>query len=254
MRLLITLLLIQASISLMAQQRTDTNYYRENNNNEKLINTSVESIESFDSEGKLTGPWIKYYRNGSVCVKGNYKDDRKTGLWQVYESYPNQILEKAYFLNGNLNGQYTSYYTNDNQSVKSIGEYANGKKNNRWNYYSLVYDKSQIDSSGNYKNGLKTGVWTYYNEGKISSAGEFHKNKRMGKWQFYLYDYSDDTEDTLIYFGSYREGLKAGKWTEFYNENINRKAIGKYVNGLKNGLWKFYGLYEALEDSGKYVN
>ena len=30
------------------------------------------------------GPWIRYYENGNIFRKGNYKDGRQHGLWEWY--------------------------------------------------------------------------------------------------------------------------------------------------------------------------
>ena len=82
--------------------------------------------------GKKEGPWVTYWTNGRVWVKGDYKNGEREGPWVFY--YDNgQLHMKGDFKNGEEEGPLVVYYENGRLSFK--GNYKNGEKDGPWVYY-----------------------------------------------------------------------------------------------------------------------
>ena len=81
-------------------------------------------INQYSDNGKKTGYWEEYYRNGKLYYKGSYKDDKKEGYWEWY-------------------------WENGNSAYK--GSYVNGKKDGVWENYQ--YPNGKLSNKGLYKDG-----------------------------------------------------------------------------------------------------
>jgi hypothetical protein len=49
--------------------------------------------------GLLEGPWVQYYDNGQLLVKGNYKNGKEEGPWFYYWD-DGQLSRKVTYKNG----------------------------------------------------------------------------------------------------------------------------------------------------------
>jgi uncharacterized protein len=69
---------------------------------------------------RLTGPYISYYPNGNVNVKGHYSNNVPSGTWEYYspEGLPRMTGE---WQNNKRNGLWKFYH--ENASLKSIGHF-----------------------------------------------------------------------------------------------------------------------------------
>ena len=47
---------------------------------------SVEEIEYFNLDKERVGTWVRYSENGSIIYTANFKDDKKHGDWNMYNS------------------------------------------------------------------------------------------------------------------------------------------------------------------------
>ena len=100
--------------------------------------------------GKRTGEWLLYHRNGQLWHKGEYKNGKKDGEW-VYYWENGQIWEK---------GKY------DKDSWRD-GE---------WVYY---YDNGQLEKKGKFKSGRKEGEWIVYQRNGAFAYKDTYKNNIM---------------------------------------------------------------------------
>jgi antitoxin component YwqK of YwqJK toxin-antitoxin module len=80
-----------------------------------------DNINKTDEQGRKQGKWIilgkdrpsKGYPDENKIEEGNYKDNRKEGVWTVY--YPDGTIKlKGEFNKGRPKGQYTKYHANGN--------------------------------------------------------------------------------------------------------------------------------------------
>ena len=77
-------------------------------------------IIEIDNQMKWDGPYIEYYENGVVFVKGEYKSGQKTGFWK--EFYDNRIIKiEKQFLDGEPFGDWIYY--NSNGDILKVENY-----------------------------------------------------------------------------------------------------------------------------------
>lgn len=89
---------------------------------------------SYFLNGKATGTWIFFYKNGNIKSIEQWKEGRLDGKYILYLEDGTKNMETHYHL-GKDNGSYTLYYPNGNIRVK--GEYEDGKPKGLWEYYTL---------------------------------------------------------------------------------------------------------------------
>jgi len=81
----------------------------------------------FYLNGKLNGPFKRYYQDGKIEFKGYLKDDEFVGI--RYSYYPNgNVKDKGQFLDGKIDGIWEYYYENGKLNKKV--EYKQGKEVN----------------------------------------------------------------------------------------------------------------------------
>lgn len=181
-----------------------------------------------DTAGMQQGPWIEYYPGGQVKSKGEYINNMRIGEWIFYYS---------------------------NGKVEQKGKYDNkGKAQGIWKWF---YESGNIWREESYKNNKREGQMTEYDDnGKIITQGEFVGGEREGPWMLQLADYREEgnyvadkrdgewkhyyvSNNKLRYVGKYIDGVPDGVQTYYY-ENGQVKQVGKYVGGMKEGDWRFY--------------
>lgn len=178
------------------------------------------------------------YKNGRVKEEFQYSrvDFRsnkiKHGYRKTWSENGTQIVEEEY-LDGQLNGKYTSWH--DNGKMNETGRYEKGKKTGLWknwsdtglllyeNYYadgyrhgkSVKYDftTGKIDSQGQYEHGLAVGIWTsWHTTGQITEKGLYEKNRRVGTWEINNYEACKVVDGKLVaIFKKYKAFYKDGK-------------------------------------------
>ena len=145
---------------------------------------------------------------GEVAVC--YDEDGKPYSGELYETYPNgKLHEKAYALNGKLEGRRETYHENGVLSVS--GNYAGGKVAGEWTVY---FNNGQIFAQGTYKSGKTDGVWKMY-----------RKNGQIE----YEVSYKNGRRDGLSL--SYYENGKLHSKTSYKNGELNGPSIFYYENG-----------------------
>lgn len=99
------------------------------------------------------------------------------------------------------------------------------------------------------ENGLKQGYWIkHYPNGNKMYEGFFEDNKPVNKMRRY---YEDGSLKAVLEF---EKGSKTA-YAELYYEDDKIAAKGDYINGKKNGVWKYYSFYdEQLKVEENYVD
>ena len=225
----------------------------------KLISTFlflIVSLITFAQEINPNGKNIFYYENGKISSEGNFKNGKPEGLW------------KTYFETGEL---------------KSIGNRKNSLLDSVWNFYNK---EGVLLKSINYKNDLFEGVtknyntegflvktenfiagkkegftYTFFENGNIKSKTNYINNKKEGLAFEYNLEgapvrisrYENDfirTTDVINQVD--KNGLKQGKYMEFYEGLDQVKWEGEYLNDLKNGYFREYSTKGILLSTTKY--
>lgn len=103
--------------------------------------------------------------------------------WQKF------IESKTQFVNGILQGEFTSYY-----------------------------EKGGLESKGQYKDGLEDGLWIiYYENGNVKREWEYSYGSYNGKCNHY---YEDGQPEIT---GQYKYGKPDGIWIEYYSDGTVKK-------------------------------
>lgn len=116
-----------------------------------------DTLNQRDMQGLKQGYWILYgrdlpekgYCDSCKVEEGEYKDDRKKGLWLIYHKN-GKHRAKASFVDGRPSGYYEKYY--ENGMLQESGYFANGKfKGGLFRYYEngCIKTEKYYDTKGN---------------------------------------------------------------------------------------------------------
>ena len=119
----------------------------------------------------------------------------------------------------------------DDQLQKSTKYYANGNKEETFNYSS----------------GKKDGVYEFFTENGIKIEEGLYKNEyKNGLWKRY-----DSKDEHLLYETNFIDNVKNGIAKEYNNAN-RVSAEGMFKNNVKDGMWKHYNLAGKLTKEISY--
>ena len=187
---------------------------------------SVVSSEGWMREGKPDGYWISYYPNGIIQSEGNRKNFLLDSVWRFYDNKGGLKSELSY-LEGTRNGLTKLYGENEIQ----VYQYQND---------TIIH-----------------GMWYSYSDLLIRTI-PYQNGKENGTC--IIYDTLGQIVGTITYQNGYvvrREninrmdanGFKQGIWKCFW-ENGLLSMEGAYLNGKKNGFFKYYneeGVFDRIE-------
>lgn len=239
-----------------------------------------QEFNRLDEEGKKTGVWRTYFKNGDIASEIVYKAGQKNGLSKVYNQ-KGKLIDLQKMEGDTLAGHvdelviidlYKEFYPNGN--LKLVGGLDNGKRNGIYREYDesgeiingYIYKKDTLVAEGIITGyGIYEGEWTYYfKSGAIKAKGTYENSKKTGKWTYY---YSNGKIEQT---GTFSDNEQRGNWTwyykngqlkrqEFYNKNEklegtvyeydslgNEMTKGDYYNGIQEGPW-FYHVNDFKE-------
>jgi antitoxin component YwqK of YwqJK toxin-antitoxin module len=204
-------------------------------NKEQPIVDGVQ-INQYTHDGKKTGIWETYYRNGQLNYRGSFKDGEQDGIWEYY--YKGQLLYKGSFNNGKKDGIWEKYWDNgqlmskqlykDDELIEELPltESEQSKKgklfiprrlsgeNSRfiqWNKEQPIVDGVQINQFTH--DGKKDGIWErYYFNGQLQSRGSYENDIKEGYWESYW------SNGQLWSKGTYKNGKRDGIWEEYFSD------------------------------------
>lgn len=257
-------------------------------------------VNKVDAKGQRQGYWIvkgemledKAYKPDEKVEEGNYKDNRKEGLWKKY--WPGgKIRNEINYTNGKPQGEYKLYFENGNleehgfwSNNKNTGEFKrfytngkpqqhflfseNGKRNGIQKYY---HENGNLAMEVNIVNGAESGVCKRYNpdgslaEEKTFENGAVKKGSTKKHQTVKTASTSKDPYDKKIGKQSTVTEDKTNKAQEFlpngyntlYDKNGNVTQAGQFKEGrLHDGKWYRYnsdGLLIRIEiyKGGKYI-
>jgi antitoxin component YwqK of YwqJK toxin-antitoxin module len=162
------------------------------------------------------------YNNDTVNVRD--ANNKKQGLWLVFDHYKEKIIEK--------------------------GTYKDGRKDGVWTAY---YPSGQVKHEITFKNGKAIGpAKFYYETGLVSEEGYWNIDHWEGKYRYY------HTNGQLAYDWNYnQEGKRTGE-QKYYYENGSIKYDGVWNNGKTTGSLKMYNdsgvlIAERVYENGRFA-
>ncbi len=181
-----------------------------------------------DTAGRQQGMWKEFYPDGQIKSQGEYLNSKRVGEWVFY--HPNGKVEQkgTYDKKGKAQGLWKWFYESGNILLEE--NYRNGQVDGMMAEYS---DTGKVITKGEYVDGLKEGPWMLELQG-YREEGVYKVDNRDGEWKHF---YTDNGK--LRFVGKFIDGVPDGIHT-FYYSNGNEKQVGKYIAGSKEGDWKFY--------------
>ena len=168
---------------------------------------------------KPIGKWKYYFEEQSIEIEGTYtQKGEKEGEWFWYYENGN-LLSKEIYSAGLLDGE--NFSLSINGDTLECGTFVDGQEEGKWYYIN-----DSVRTDGNYSEGKREGVWrTYYASGKLKSYHSYSNNEFDGKMMEYWENGAKKQESTYI------NGLLNGNEYK-YDENGNMLIITTYRMGI----------------------
>ncbi|HEX8547148.1 MAG TPA: hypothetical protein VF691_09320, partial [Cytophagaceae bacterium] len=186
-----------------------------------------EYFVSNDDTLKLDGEYKKYYIDGKVSSQSFYKDAKKEGAQIEY--YENgKVKFSGNFKNGIRSGRFEYYDIKGNLSSIESYDYAEGGENGT---YKQFFPSQKLAAEGFLKKGaLDSTLTEYYLSGKIKSKKDF----RNGKFEVF------SEAGGLLQKGYIKDGELNDTVTSFHagSNQVQRQAF--YSLGKLNGTLNEY--------------
>ena len=199
----------------------------------------IQIVNRYDQSGKLiySGP----FRNQvPVGIHREYGADGKISNSKIYNDNGLLLSEGIVDEAGNKNGKWKDFYPSG--KIQAEGQYIENRKSGVWKFYNEVEKGEQ---TGSFNSGRPDGLWKwYYENGAILREEEYYQGARDG--QYTEYSMNGD----IIAQGQYSDGEKNGEW-KFKSEN--NIETGKYIMGLRDGVWKSYYPDDKLKFKGNFI-
>lgn len=97
-------------------------------------------------KGARHGMITQYYNNGDISEKTEWKNDKKSGIWEQYFK-GNTLKLKASYLDNKLEGDFLVNYEDGRPYVK--GSYLHEQRNGKWTFYNEDGTvKTELDYTG----------------------------------------------------------------------------------------------------------
>ncbi len=166
-----------------------------------------------------------------------YLEIDKSNISKEYKTFYKSGEVKSTFFCSEINTEeisksqfYSKYieYAKDGTPLCE-GEFDNGKKVGKWNYY---FDSKKLKSEIHYANDELNGkTINYIENGNIKSEGDYSNGNKIGKWTYYYNNANVSYEET------YLDGKLNGDYISYYdNKKIYQKGV--FTNDLKEENWQ----------------
>jgi len=219
--------------------------------------------------GLKHGEWKFYNDNVELVHVEIYEDDLKNGLWYTKDLDTRDIHYEEY-RDDKFIVRYTEHYY-PNYQLKEKYAYKDSLPHGKWIGY---YKDGETKHVKRFEDGKKQGKWQFLTEGGDVHTFELYENdKRNSEWyktgegkdiyyQFWdmdslISEYADlhYPNGQLIEKISYKEGLKNGKFTGYF-QNGAKKYVKRYENDEPEGKWQYYTMAgktnaEEIYEEGK---
>ncbi|MBO6517543.1 MAG: hypothetical protein JJ975_13435 [Bacteroidia bacterium] len=253
-----------AQVTLNEGYLVDTAYYYFNEGTIKAkVSHRLEDQEFFY-------PYYKAQLDGQKEAKekleasGNYTSRELYLLLKPYKFTGIDILseDKMIDFEANRTGHYQYFYKNG--IMASTGEVRSGYKVGTWKYWDLsggLYKKVEHDSDW-FVNPITKDSIFYYGKVKMwyPNGKELLTGLILSKMERFKCDQEMKVDFENLYYLSFydKDGnqslTQAGGKVHEYHNNSERRLEGEMKDGKRFGVWKFYDPNGRLEETGKYVD
>lgn len=208
--------------------------------------------------GLKSGLWKEYYANGSLQSEQEFLIDKANGKYVLYfervqeedqqgespkeaseEEEQPKIKVRGFFVNGEKDGQWRTYYPNE--SLESSFEYRYGVEDGKYQEWwpKNGSQESLLRVEGAFVLGRKDGTWKIWHaNGLIKSEGNFVHGQQEGMAQEW-YDYLIDRKPVLKMKGSFKNGKQEGLWESYFSDG-RRELSQSYKDGKLKGVFEHY--------------
>ena len=233
-----------------------------------IITGDMKPKEGYDAKNKIeegvyvnsrkNGIWIKYWPNGNIRSKINYKNGRTNGAYTTYFQNGN-VEEKGNVIAGMMQGEFTLFWPNGKLRQKKKFN-LNGKTDGQVVYYYPNGNKELVFESNN---GIENGSASWYYENGDKKKDCFFDNGTVQTTkQYELLAEITTYIDEEIEMGPKIKGKfnKANNdlinnYGKTYDENKNLLMDGEFKNGyLYNGRHFIYDEFGLLEKIKVFKN
>lgn len=199
----------------------------------------AQKINQFNTNGKRTGIWRKYYSNKKIRYEGEFKDGKEIGTFKFYDAsstkHPTAVKQFSIV----SDSAFVSFY-NSKGKLRSKGAMIGKKRVGKWVYFFVKTGKLLAEES--YTDGKLDGVLkNYYPNGKVTEETHYKNGLKNGTSK----KFADN--GTIIEHENYVNGVLSGE-AKYYDLKGNLKERGIYKNGRRHGKWDFYIDGEAVPD------
>jgi antitoxin component YwqK of YwqJK toxin-antitoxin module len=178
---------------------------------------------------RLKTPKSLLYKNSlqTDSILHSYLHSDKDTSW-FYETKNKKISVIAQVKDTIFNGKYFSYHKSG--SLRSIGNYINGKKHGIWTQF---HDNGMQINYGSYIFGKQTDKWFYYD-----TSRRFREERYYSDSNNYVVE-NFDSLDRLTYRGEVLNDTQHNKWIRF--DTLGKRIMElNYDNGNLNDSLKIY--------------
>ncbi len=218
--------------------------------------------------------------NGRPIGKGEFKDGKRHGEWDIYDETTGLLSRRLVFDKGNLNGLFTSYAPNgkpdlmvnmkdDLREGQRVVFFPSGdtliidnhEKGRRTGDFVQFHPNNSIRLSGMLINDQWFGdVLEYHTNGQLNASMKYKADKKDGDFTSYYIDgkvkqkgkYEEDkvVGDFESYFsngqlerkGRYKNDVQVGKWLNYYSNGQLEEELEYDDNGKLNAIQKGYDI------------
>jgi len=214
-----------------------------------------DTINQTDQKLRKQGYWVIYFENThTIQEEGEFKNDKKTGIWKRYRNNGTLQSEITY-ITGQPNGYAKIYYPNG--SLLEEGFWTG----NVWiGAYKLYYKNGNLNYKWNFsKEGLRTGKQEYYHEnGQKMIEGYWENGLESGVVKQF------DKNGNLILEQTFLDGKINPLLTIEYTKETHKDSLNNITKDSNNvvplelfettGNRKLYDQKKRLTQEGYFEN
>ena len=202
------------------------------------------NAEEIYVEGKRNEEWYRIDEIGDTYYQYWDMDSLISEYADLH--YPNgQLIEKISYKKGLKDGKFTGYY--ESGEVKYKKRYTEDDPDGKWEYYTAAGEKNAEEI---YVEGKRNEEWYKKGENKDIYYQFWDMDSLISEYADLHYP-----NGQLIEKISYKEGLKNGKFTGYF-QNGAKKYVKRYEKDKPEGKWQYYTMAgktnaEEIYEEGK---
>lgn len=202
----------------------------------KYIKGDVMCVKDYDSNDKICGKGIHYYKNKECAYYIEIKPEENNYTGDFKSWYANGMKEiETTYTNGKINGNYLSYYNDGKTHIDE--NYIDGNKEGLSMTCEIINECSRYDNKNvaitecTYKNGKKNGSYKKWQNNHIIIDSAYKNDLIDGPYKIW------DTNGHIMIETIYKDGLIDGPYKEWDNNGHNIIET-TYKDGKLNGTFK----------------